>query len=42
LKKRNYAAFLNDAAAYSKAQKEREKQYDSLMFKMRKELASKA
>lgn len=42
LKKRNYAAFLNDAAAYSKAQKEREKQYDSLMFKMRKELASKS
>ncbi len=40
LKKRNYAAFLNDVAAYSKAQKEREKQYDSLMFKMRKELAS--
>ena len=34
--------FLNDAAAYSKAQKEREKQYDSLMFKMRKELASKS
>lgn len=42
LKKRNYAAFLNDVTAYSKAQKEREKQYDSLMFKMRKELASKA
>lgn len=39
LKSKRYAAFLNDAKAYSQAQKERDNQYNNLIFKMRKNLA---
>lgn len=38
LKAKRYAAFLNDAKAYSRAQKERDDQYNDLIFKMRKNL----
>lgn len=38
LKSKRYAAFLNDAKAYSRAQKERDNQYNNLIFKMRKNL----
>ncbi|WP_298585864.1 hypothetical protein [uncultured Megasphaera sp.] len=38
LKSKRYAAFLNDAKAYSQAQKERDNQYNNLIFKMRKNL----
>lgn len=38
LKAKRYAAFLNDAKAYSQAQKERNDQYNDLIFKMRKNL----
>lgn len=38
LKAKRYAAFLNDAKAYSQAQKERDDQYNDLIFKMRKNL----
>lgn len=38
LKRKNYESFLNDTKAYSEEQANREKQYNSLMFKMRKEL----
>lgn len=38
LKQKNYDAYLNDAKAYSKEKANREKQYNSLMFKMRSEL----
>lgn len=38
LKSKRYAAFLNDAKAYSQAQKERDDQYNDLIFKMRKNL----
>lgn len=38
LKAKRYEAFLNDAKAYSQAQKERDDQYNDLIFKMRKNL----
>lgn len=38
LKSKRCAAFLNDAKAYSQAQKERDNQYNNLIFKMRKNL----
>lgn len=38
LKQKNYDAYLNDAKAYSQEKANREKQYNSLMFKMRNEL----
>lgn len=38
LKQKNYDAYLTDAQAYSKEKAEREKQYNSLVFKMRKDL----
>lgn len=38
LKSKRYAAFLNEAKAYSQAQKERDNQYNNLIFKMRKNL----
>lgn len=38
LKQKNYDAYLNDAKAYSQEKANREKQYNSLMFKMRSEL----
>lgn len=41
LKKRNYDTFLNDAKAYGEAQKERDKQFNQLIFKMRTLLAKK-
>ena len=41
LKKKNYDTFLNDAKAYGEAQKERDKQFNQLIFKMRTVLAKK-
>ena len=41
LKLRNYDAYLSDAKAYSEEQEQREKQYNSLVFKMRQDLAKK-
>lgn len=38
LKIKNYENFISDAKAYSEERANREKQYNSLMFKMRKEL----
>ena len=38
LRLKNYDAYLSDARAYSEEQSKREKQYNSLMFKMRKDL----
>lgn len=38
LKQKNYDAYLNDTKAYSQEKANREKQYNSLMFKMRSEL----
>ena len=38
LKQKNYDAYLNDAKAYSQEKANREKQYNSLIFKMRSEL----
>lgn len=38
LKRKNYENFISDAKAYSEERANREKQYNSLMFKMRKEL----
>ena len=38
LKLRNYDSYLSDARAYSEEQSRREKQYNSLIFKMRKDL----
>lgn len=38
LKQKNYDAYLNDAKAYGQEKANREKQYNSLMFKMRNEL----
>ena len=38
LKRKNYEKFISDAKAYSEERANREKQYNSLMFKMRKEL----
>lgn len=40
LKQKNYDAYLYDAKAYAHEQAEREKQYNSLIFKMRSELAA--
>ncbi len=39
LKQKNYDLYLNDAKAYSDELANREKQYNSLMFKMRSDLA---
>lgn len=41
LKMRNYDAYLSDAKAYSEEQEQREKQYNSLVFRMRQDLAKK-
>ena len=41
LKLRNYDAYLSDAKAYSEEQEQREKQYNSLVFRMRQDLAKK-
>lgn len=38
LKQKNYDVYLTDVEAYSKEMAEREKQYNSLIFKMRKDL----
>ena len=38
LKRKNYEAYLNDAKAYGKEQARREKEYNSLVFKMRQGL----
>ena len=38
LKQKNYDAYLNDVKAYGQEKANREKQYNSLMFKMRNEL----
>lgn len=38
LKQKNYDVYLTDIEAYSKEMAEREKQYNSLIFKMRKDL----
>lgn len=38
LKLKNYASFIDDAQQYAKDIKEQEKEYTSLMFRMRKEL----
>lgn len=38
LKEKNYTAYISDAAAYAKEKARREKQYNSLLFKMRKDL----
>ena len=38
LKQKNYDAYLTDAKAYSEEKSRREKQYNSLIFKMRKDL----
>ena len=38
LKQKNYDAYLADAKAYSEEKSRREKEYNSLIFKMRKEL----
>lgn len=40
LKKKNYDIYLADAKAYSKEKARREKEYNSLIFKMRKDLMS--
>ncbi|OON96474.1 MAG: hypothetical protein ATN36_00775 [Epulopiscium sp. Nele67-Bin005] len=39
LKQKNYELYIADAKSYSKQKLEREKQYNSLIFKMRKDLA---
>ena len=38
LRKQNFETFLSDSKAYSTALKEREKEFNSLIFKMRKDL----
>lgn len=38
LKRQNFAAYLSDCQAYSEALQKREKEYNSLIFKMRKDL----
>lgn len=38
LKHQNFAAYLSDSQAYSEALQQREKEYNSLVFKMRKDL----
>lgn len=38
LKQKNYAVYLTDAKAYSEEKMRREKEYNSLIFKMRKDL----
>ncbi len=42
LKQKNYDAYLTDVKAYSKAKSLREQQYNSLIFKMRKDLMKKS
>ena len=39
LKQKNYDVYLNDAKAYGEELSRREKDYNSLVFKMRSELA---
>ena len=39
LKQKNYDVYLSDAQAYSEEQARREKEYNSLIYKMRKDLA---
>lgn len=39
LKKKNFESYLSDAKAYGKEQKRRDKEFNSLIFKMRKGLA---
>ena len=41
LKMKNYEQFISDAKAYSKEKADREKQYNSLIFKMKKSLSKK-
>lgn len=41
LKQQNFETFLSDSKIYAEALKEREKEYNSLVFKMRKELMKK-
>lgn len=41
LRSANFVAYLADSRAYSKALEEREKEYNSLVFKMRKDLMKK-
>ena len=41
LRLKNLDAYLNDAKAYGLEKERREKQYNSLMFKMRKDLMKK-
>ena len=38
LKRQNFAAYLSDSCAYSEALQKREKEYNALMFRMRKDL----
>ena len=39
LKKKNFEVYLSDAKAYGEEQERREKEFNSLIFKMRKGLA---
>ena len=39
IKKKNYDVYLSDAKSYSEAKAQRDKEYNSLMYKMRKELS---
>lgn len=39
IKKKNYDVYLSDAKSYSEAKARRDKEYNSLMYKMRKELS---
>lgn len=39
IKKKNYDEYISDAKAYGEAKSKRDKEYNSLMFKMRKEIS---
>lgn len=39
IKKKNYDVYISDAKAYGEAKAKRDKEYNSLMFKMRKEIS---
>ena len=41
LRKQNFMAYLSDSKAYSEAVQQRDKEYNSLMFRMRKDLMTK-
>lgn len=41
LRQQNFAAYISDSKAYGEAMEEREKQYNSLIFRMRKDLVQK-